>query len=211
MIKQLVTSVGMIAAFACLVHAASAETPTPDQPSPTTVADAVRAASRIAGVSAKTLLAQLAHESAFRHDARNAASSAAGPAQFLEGTWLDMIRRHGAAAGLASEAAQITTINGRPDIADPAVKTRVLGGAGRRHPARGRQGQSAAVPGRHGQAARGRGLPGGAAPGAARRGRAGGRAGAAITARTRWRPGRRAAAHRLGQKKTAGGKPSAVE
>jgi hypothetical protein len=93
---------------------------------PPAFAEAARAASRTAGVGLPTLMAQLAHESAFRTDARNAASTAAGPAQFLEGTWLEMIQRHGAAYGLGSAAAQIVTINGRLDIADPALKAEVL-------------------------------------------------------------------------------------
>jgi hypothetical protein len=89
--------------------------------------DAARAASKIAGVALPSLLAQLAHESAFRADARNAASTASGPAQFLEATWLEMIQRHGAAYGLASAAGQIVTINGRLDIADAKLKAKVLG------------------------------------------------------------------------------------
>ena len=88
--------------------------------------DAARAASRIAGVALPSLLAQLAHESAFRANARNAASSASGPAQFLETTWLEMIQRHGAAYGLASAAEQIVSINGRLDIADAKLKAKVL-------------------------------------------------------------------------------------
>ena len=93
---------------------------------PPEIAEAARAASRISGVGLPTLIAQLAHESAFRADARNAASSAAGPAQFLEGTWLEMIRRYGAAYGLAAIAERIVLINGRLDIADPALKAEVL-------------------------------------------------------------------------------------
>ncbi len=93
---------------------------------PPALAETARTASRIAGVDPPTLIAQLAHESAFRADARNRASSAAGPAQFLEGTWLEMIRRHGAAYGLGAAATRIVPINGRLDIADPAIKARVL-------------------------------------------------------------------------------------
>jgi hypothetical protein len=90
------------------------------------LAEAVRSASRLAGVRFTSLLSQLAHESALQTDAKNPGSSAAGPAQFLETTWLELIRDHGAAFGLAAEARQIVTRDGRPEVDDPRLKTRLL-------------------------------------------------------------------------------------
>lgn len=93
---------------------------------PAEFVEAVRSASRIAGVRFSSLMAQLARESDFQPDARNPASSATGPAQFLEGTWLTMIRRYGAAYGLGHAARSVSEATGRPDIQDPTLKAEVL-------------------------------------------------------------------------------------
>ena len=90
------------------------------------LAEAVRAASRLAGVRFASLLSQLTHESALQTDAKNPVSSAVGPAQFLEATWLELIRAHGAAFGLAAEARQIVVRDGRPDVDDPRLKAKLL-------------------------------------------------------------------------------------
>ncbi len=90
------------------------------------LAEAVRAASRLAGVRFASLLSQLAHESALQTGAKNPASSAAGPAQFLEATWLELVRDHGAAFGLGAEARRIVVRDGRPDVDDPGLKARLL-------------------------------------------------------------------------------------
>src|SRR3954447_11300569 len=68
----------------------------------------------------KTLLASSLSES--RHDpqAHNRRSSATGAFQFTERTWLDLVRRHGAALGQGDAAAKITVTNGKPGVADPA-------------------------------------------------------------------------------------------
>lgn len=64
----------------------------------------IRRASRAAGVDFGYLMAQAARESGFRPDAKARTSSASGLYQFVESTWLDLVRRHGADHGIASDA-----------------------------------------------------------------------------------------------------------
>jgi hypothetical protein len=73
--------------------------------------DAVRAAIRRAaaatGVNFDLLLETARRESAMNPNARAGTSSATGLFQFIESTWLDMVRRHGARHGLAAQAAAL--------------------------------------------------------------------------------------------------------
>lgn len=119
---------GVFAVLAMPLGHAAAQPPAETVPRqvPSEFVEAVRSASRIAGIRFSSLMAQLAQESGFRTDARNPGSSATGPAQFLEATWLTMIRRYGAAYGLGHAARAITTATGRPDIPDPLLKAEVL-------------------------------------------------------------------------------------
>jgi hypothetical protein len=74
----------------------------------------------------KSLLASSLSES--RHDplAHNKRSSATGAYQFTERTWLDLVRRYGAALGQGDAAAKITVKDGKPSVADPADRTSIL-------------------------------------------------------------------------------------
>jgi len=73
--------------------------------------DAVRAAIRRAadatGVDFSLLVETARRESALNPNARAGTSSATGLFQFIESTWLDMVRRHGAAHGLAAQSAAL--------------------------------------------------------------------------------------------------------
>lgn len=73
--------------------------------------DAVRAAIRRAadatGVNFSLLVETARRESAFNPEARAATSSATGLFQFIDSTWLDMVRRHGGRHGLGAEAAAL--------------------------------------------------------------------------------------------------------
>jgi len=89
-------------------------------------AQSARSAARIANVSFVDVLAKAAQESDFNPGARSSQSSAAGPFQFVEHTWLDMIKRHGAAYGLGQEAAQIKVHNGVASVSDPTLRKRLL-------------------------------------------------------------------------------------
>lgn len=74
--------------------------------------DGVRAAIRrgadAAGVDFTLLVETARRESAFNPQARAGTSSATGLFQFVESTWLDVVRRHGAAHGLGAQAAALT-------------------------------------------------------------------------------------------------------
>ncbi|MEI6984576.1 MAG: lytic transglycosylase domain-containing protein [Rhodospirillaceae bacterium] len=85
-----------------------------------------RSAARIANVSFADVMAKAALESNFNVEARSGTSSAAGPFQFIEQTWLDMVKRHGPAYGLGKEAAQIKMRNGVASVADPALRKQLL-------------------------------------------------------------------------------------
>ena len=89
----------------------------------------VLASQRVAGLSGHSyaaILAQATQESGLDPSARNRSSSAAGPFQFLERTWLDLFRRHGAAYGQGDLARQIQSRNGIPIVKDPAVRKKIL-------------------------------------------------------------------------------------
>ncbi|MBU7579863.1 MAG: transglycosylase SLT domain-containing protein [Porphyrobacter sp.] len=87
------------------------------------IADAARATS----VDFNYLLAQAEVESAMNPDARAATSSATGLYQFIEGTWLDTMKRHGARFGLGHVADQIeVTASGSAWVGDPARREAIL-------------------------------------------------------------------------------------
>lgn len=93
----------------------------------TELLDTLRQASRSAGVDFGFLVSQAAQESGFRTDAQAKTSSARGLFQFVEGTWLEMVRDHGAKYGLSEQAAQITRgSDGRPKVNDPAQRQAIL-------------------------------------------------------------------------------------
>jgi hypothetical protein len=75
----------------------------------------------------RSLLASSLSESRHNPHAKNPRSSAAGAFQFTERTWLDLVRRHGAALGHAKEAAKVTvSAKGAPTVADPAERKAIL-------------------------------------------------------------------------------------
>jgi hypothetical protein len=77
----------------------------------------IRRAGRAAGVDFGYLMAQAAQESGFRADAKARTSSASGLYQFVEGTWLDLVRRHGAEHGIAADAPRAELLALREDPA----------------------------------------------------------------------------------------------
>ena len=84
-------------------------------------------AARSAGADFDFLVRTAARESNFDADAKARTSSAAGLFQFIEQTWLAMMKRHGADHGFASEAAQISQRpDGRFEVADPAARAAIL-------------------------------------------------------------------------------------
>jgi len=76
-----------------------------------------------------TLLAQAAAESNFKSTAENTATGAAGPFQFVQGTWLDLMRKHGLKLGVKSDlVAQIKRdpTTGHLTVSDPKARQALL-------------------------------------------------------------------------------------
>ncbi len=90
------------------------------------VQGALRRAANATGVDFSLLVETARRESAFSPNARAATSSATGLFQFIESTWLDMVRRHGAEHGLGAYAQVIGVRNGRAHVADPALRAQIL-------------------------------------------------------------------------------------
>lgn len=89
----------------------------------------VQASRQVAGLSGHSfsaILAQATQESGLNPAARNRSSSAAGPFQFLERTWLDLFRRHGSAYGLGDLARQVENRNGLPVVKSAAARKQIL-------------------------------------------------------------------------------------
>ena len=73
----------------------------------TGVQGAIRRAADATGVDFSLLVETARRESAFNPNARAGTSSATGLFQFIESTWFDMVRRHGADHGLGQYAAAL--------------------------------------------------------------------------------------------------------
>lgn len=94
---------------------------------PQSVRLAIQDAAARTGVDFSYLVATAYRESGFDPRARAGTSSAAGLFQFIEQTWLGMVKRHGAQHGLAAEARQIEqTPGGHFRVADPEARARIL-------------------------------------------------------------------------------------
>ncbi|WP_052763859.1 lytic transglycosylase domain-containing protein [Microvirga massiliensis] len=77
--------------------------------SPTPVVEAIRTGAARSGVGFDYLLATAQRESALRPGAKAQGSSAAGLFQFIEQTWLGLIKSDGARMGLRDHASRIST------------------------------------------------------------------------------------------------------
>lgn len=87
----------------------------------------IRQASQTTRVDFGYLMAQAAQESGFQSNAKASASSATGLFQFIDSTWLDMVRHHGAKHGIGQLAEHVTTdAFGRLHVADPIMRERIL-------------------------------------------------------------------------------------
>ena len=92
-----------------------------------TVRQAIASAAEQTGIAFDFLIAQAQVESSMDPKARARTSSASGLFQFIESTWLDTMRRHGARFGLDGVAAQISTArSGAAFVADPAQRSAIL-------------------------------------------------------------------------------------
>lgn len=74
---------------------------------PAHIVNSVRSAARRTGVDFAYLMEKAAAESSFDTDAQAATSSARGLYQFIDQTWIDMVKAHGADYGLGAYASAI--------------------------------------------------------------------------------------------------------
>ena len=93
----------------------------------TTIINDIRQASRATNVDFGYLLAQAQQESSLDPNAKATTSNATGLYQFIDSTWLGMVRQHGAKYGVGDLAKAIElSPDGRNRVADPAVKQTIL-------------------------------------------------------------------------------------
>lgn len=105
------------------------------QSRPTTAAEAgvsrvmaaIQAAAQKTGTGFDYLLRTARRESSLQPTAQAPTSSARGLYQFIDSTWLTMVREEGRNLGLARFAEQIgRDASGRPTVADPATRQQIL-------------------------------------------------------------------------------------
>lgn len=93
----------------------------------TPVEAAIANAAQATSVDFDYLLAQAEVESSMNPTARAGTSSATGLYQFIEGTWLDTVKKHGERFGLGAVADEIAlTPSGNAFVADPARRDAIL-------------------------------------------------------------------------------------
>src|SRR5690606_10046659 len=85
----------------------------------------VRAA-RVVGADPSLLMAVADKESSFATEVKAKTSSATGLYQFIESTWLGVVKDFGAKHGLAREAALIQRVDRRHVVADADERARIL-------------------------------------------------------------------------------------
>lgn len=90
------------------------------------VVDAIRDGSARTGADFDYLLKTAQRESSLDPAAKAKSSSATGLFQFIEQTWLGMVKGSGAEHGLGEYAQAISASNGRYDVSDPALKQEIL-------------------------------------------------------------------------------------
>lgn len=96
---------------------------------------AISRAAQATGVDFSLLVETARRESALNPNARAGTSSATGLFQFIDSTWLDMVRRHGGAHGLGAQASALrrgdADAGARADIlalrTDPELSARMAG------------------------------------------------------------------------------------
>jgi len=91
------------------------------------VESAIRSASRQTGVDFSYLMEKAAVESGFQADAKAGSSSATGLYQFIDSTWLNVVKEHGGQHGLGELASAIEErVDGTPYVGDPVLRKKIL-------------------------------------------------------------------------------------
>jgi hypothetical protein len=103
-------------------------TPNPRETTPANpVVSAIKEGADKTGIGFDYLLKTAQRESALEPDAKARTSSATGLFQFIEQTWLSMMRQEGPKQGMANYAGAISEDgNGRLTVADPALREKIL-------------------------------------------------------------------------------------
>jgi hypothetical protein len=87
------------------------------------VLGAIKRASAATGADFAYLLQKASSESNFNSSAKSHSSSATGLYQFIDKTWLGLVKKYGAKCGMGQYA---NCIDGNGHVADPAVKRQIL-------------------------------------------------------------------------------------
>src|SRR4051812_10167057 len=93
---------------------------------PRWLAETVVRAAQVTGVDPAYMMALADKESSLLPDNKARTSSAEGLFQFVEGTWLEVLRRYGPKHGYAAEANAIQIVEGRPAVSDSEERERIL-------------------------------------------------------------------------------------
>lgn len=93
---------------------------------PNRVIAAVQKAAARTGADFSYLMEKASAESGFDAKATSTKSTATGLFQFIESTWLGMVKQYGDKFGLGHLASQIEIKNGRPCVDDCTVKDKIL-------------------------------------------------------------------------------------
>jgi len=93
---------------------------------PRWIAEAVVRAAQVTGVDPAYMMALADKESSLLPDNKARTSSAEGLFQFIDSTWLEVLRRYGPKHGYTAEAEAIEMVQGRPVVADNEERERIL-------------------------------------------------------------------------------------
>src|SRR3954463_2324828 len=93
---------------------------------PRWLAETVVRAAEVTGVDPSYMMALADKESSLLPDNKAGTSSAEGLFQFVEGTWLEVLRRYGPKHGYAAEAEAIQIVKGKPMVADARQRETIL-------------------------------------------------------------------------------------
>src|SRR3954469_25737006 len=93
---------------------------------PRWLAETVVRAAQVTNVDPAYLMALADKESSLLPDNKARTSSAEGLFQFVEGTWLEVLRRYGPKHGYAAEAEAIHLVQGRPVVSNSNERERIL-------------------------------------------------------------------------------------
>src|SRR3954447_25375250 len=93
---------------------------------PRWLTETVVRAAQVTGVDPAYLMALADKESSLLPDNKARTSSAEGLFQFIEGSWLEVLRRYGPKHGYAAEAEAIQIVESRPVVSDPKQREVIL-------------------------------------------------------------------------------------